>query len=64
MNCWPAAWIAAAKKAGLLHGSDANEGYYVGRGGDDMREALAVFAQAVAEAAVEDERKRLTAARE
>ena len=59
MNCWPTAWIAAAKAAGLAHGMDASPGQFFVRGGDTMRLALEVFAQGISDAAIASERERL-----
>lgn len=47
MSCWPSAWIAAAKKADLAFGMNAETGQFFIRGGDAMRVALEVFAQEI-----------------
>ena len=54
MNCWPTAWIAAAKAAGLAHGMDASTGQFFVRGGDTMRQALEMFAHGILEAERQD----------
>ena len=58
MHCWPTAWIAAAKMAGLASGMNAETGKFFVRGGDAMRMALGAFAQEIADSATAAERER------